>query len=115
MFTKDKLKEIILSQKDNLNLLNEGILRNEEIKISESFANIITGIRRCGKSTFLMQILNNQKISYYLNLEDPRLEGFELSDFNKMEELMYEIYGSKGVFFLMKYKTYLNGKNLYDI
>ncbi|MDD3175100.1 MAG: ATP-binding protein [Candidatus Nanoarchaeia archaeon] len=99
MFTKDKLKEIILSQKDNLNLLNEGILRNEEIKISESFANIITGIRRCGKSTFLMQILNNQKISYYLNLEDPRLEGFELSDFNKIEELMYEIYGSKGVFF----------------
>ncbi len=99
MFTKDKLKEIIRSQKDNLNLLNEGILRNEEIKISESFANIITGIRRCGKSTFLMQILNNQKISYYLNLEDPRLEGFELSDFNKIEELMYEIYGSKGVFF----------------
>ena len=95
------MKNIILSQREFLNKLDQGILRNKEkeIKIEDSFALLITGVRRCGKSTLLNQILKTQKKWYYLNLEDPRLEGFELSDFNKVEEIMNELYGGKGVYF----------------
>lgn len=81
--------------------MEQGTLREKEaeIKIEDSFALVITGIRRCGKSTFLSQIFKEQTKGYYLNLEDPRLEGFELSDFNKIETIMKELYGDKGIYF----------------
>jgi len=102
MIVSNVLKEVILSQKENLNRLELGIKRekNTDIKIEDSFALIITGIRRCGKSTFLHQMLKKEKRAYYLNLEDPRLEGFELADFNRVEVLMNEIFGKDGVYFL---------------
>jgi len=102
MIASNVLKEVILSQKENLNRLELGIKRekNTDIKIEDSFALIITGIRRCGKSTFLHQMLKKEKRAYYLNLEDPRLEGFELADFNRVEVLMNEIFGKDGVYFL---------------
>ncbi len=101
MIIKDILREVIISQRKSLDNLDLGIPREkcEDIKIEESFAVIITGIRRCGKSTLLNQILRKQKTSYYLNLEDPRLEGFELADFNKVEEIMEETYGEDGIYF----------------
>lgn len=49
---------------------------------------IVSGIRRCGKSTLLQQInktFNNRSI--YLNFEDPRLAGFDLGDFNRLHEI----------------------------
>ena len=103
MIAKDTLREVILFQRTNLEKLDIGINREkqEQInKIEDSFALIITGIRRCGKSTFLHQMLKKEKIYYYLNLEDPRLEGFELSDFNKVEALMEEMFGTGGIYFL---------------
>ncbi|MDP2925606.1 MAG: AAA family ATPase [Nanoarchaeota archaeon] len=39
------------------------------------------------------------KKAYYLNLEDPRLEGFDLTDFNKIEVIMKELYGEDGIYF----------------
>ena len=103
MIAKDTLREVILFQRTNLEKLDIGINREkqEQInKIEDSFALIITGIRRCRKSTFLHQMLKKEKIYYYLNLEDPRLEGFELSDFNKVEALMEEMFGTGGIYFL---------------
>ena len=99
MIQKEILTKVIESQRDFLNRADIGIPREKKVSIRENFALIITGIRRCGKSTFLNQMLRKEKISYYLNLEDPRLDGFELSDFNKVELLMQEMYGKKGTFF----------------
>ena len=99
MINKEAIKEIILSQKESLSKLGTGITREKELDILESFALIITGVRRCGKSTFLNQLMKKQKKVYYLNLEDPRLEGFELSDFNRAETAFNEIYGSDGIYF----------------
>jgi uncharacterized protein len=99
MLTKETLKEVIISQRDSLDKLDLGVLRNKELNITDSFVLLITGIRRCGKSTFLHQILKKQKQGYYLNLEDPRLIGFDVSDFNKVEVIMKEIYGDKGIYF----------------
>ena len=101
MLTKNELKEVILSQREHINTFNKGTPRDKgkDLTINESFALIITGIRRCGKSTFLNQLLQKQKTGYYLNFEDPRLNDFEFSDFNKIEEIMKELYGEKGVYF----------------
>src|SRR3989338_1614471 len=99
MLTKETLKEVILSQRAYLDRADLGTLRQKEITIGGSFALIITGIRRCGKSTFLNQVLKKQKKGYYLNIEDPRLDGFDLADFNKIEGIMTELYGPKGIYF----------------
>src|SRR3989338_10071430 len=86
--------------------------KEREVIIEHSFAFIITGIRRCGKSTFLNQLLKKHK-GYYLNLEDPRLDGFELADFQKVEKLMPQLYGEKGIYFfdeiqnIQKWETFI--------
>ena len=50
-----------------------------------SFARIITGVRRCGKSTVVqMHFLN--KSAFYLNFEDTSLYGFDTKDFEILNE-----------------------------
>ena len=101
MISKEILKNVITSQREFMDNSEQGTLRekNREIKIVDSFALIITGVRRCGKSTFLNQLLKKQRKGYYLNMEDPRLGGFDFSDFNKVEAIMKESYGEGGVYF----------------
>ena len=101
MITKETLKEVILLQKEALNTLELGTPREKwkTLIIEDGFALLITGIRRCGKSTFLHQILKKQKKGYYLNLEDPRLINFELPDFNKTETILQELYGKGQTYF----------------
>ena len=101
MITKNVLKEVIEAQRKWILTIEKGVLRKklDKIKLMNSFALIITGIRRCGKSTLLGQLLAKQKTFYYLNLEDPRLTGFELADFNKVDVIFKEAYGDNGVYF----------------
>src|SRR3989338_1996081 len=101
MISNETLKEVILAQNNPIEKGDLEITRElrENINIEDSFALIITGVRRCGKSTFLNQLLKRQKKGYYFNLEDPRLDGFELYDFNKVELIMKDVYGNKGVYF----------------
>jgi predicted AAA+ superfamily ATPase len=45
---------------------------------------VVTGVRRCGKSTLVRQAIRrlaDQRRLLYLNFEDPRLVSFEFSDF----------------------------------
>lgn len=100
MISKETMKEIIISQQALLTKLGQGTPREKDVRIEDSFALIITGVRRCGKSTFLNQLWHKHKNSYYLNLEDPRLEGFELTDFTTVEAIMHELYGRSGIYFL---------------
>lgn len=48
---------------------------------------IFTGVRRCGKSTCLKQLFKDHSGSLFVNFEDPRLEGFEVMDFYKIETI----------------------------
>ena len=99
MLLKEKIKLVIESQRENLLRSEKGIQREVNAEPYNSFALIITGIRRSGKSTFLSQLIEKQNKWYYLNLEDPRLSAFESDDFIKAEEIMYDLYGDEGVFF----------------
>ena len=51
---------------------------------------VITGIRRCGKSTLLKQIAKNYKNYSYFNFEDERLLDFNHEDFNTLLEAILE-------------------------
>ena len=50
---------------------------------------VISGIRRCGKSTLMNQLKHRYKRgTAYFNFEDPRVHDFEITDFQKLDEVM---------------------------
>jgi len=88
MLLQNQISEIIDSQNITFNKKEIGILRHDltNIPINESFATIITGIRRCGKSTLLLQLKQQKyKDAIFFNFEDIRLSNFEVSDFNRLQ------------------------------
>jgi len=101
MINKKFLLEIIKDQRKKILKKERRIAREnlDKLRLRKGSALIISGIRRCGKSTLLKQLLDKNEKFYYLNLEDPRFEGFELKDFNRVNELLIEEYGSKGIYF----------------
>ena len=99
MIEKKILTEIILKQKKHLDA-DLGIIRDVDFKTAKRFANIISGIRRCGKSTFLRQILKNKKKINYVHFEDIRLSEFDKTDFNKLDEIFLELNGDDAVYLL---------------
>lgn len=84
MIRQEEISLIIDSQKEEF-IFKSTFLEREElsnIPALDSFATIITGIRRCGKSTLLLQYLRAQKANIiYFNFDDIRLSEFETSDF----------------------------------
>lgn len=90
MLSKLILEEIIDSQRERLKVFDTGLKRDfPDFETLTSHALIVTGIRRCGKSTLLQQI--NQTVggqTLWLNFEDPRLAGFDTGDFNRIHEIV---------------------------
>ena len=65
----------------------------------EGFATIISGIRRCGKSTLMAQIIDKtDDTCLYLNFDTPRLYGFSLEDFELIDTIATEM-SAKRLFF----------------
>jgi predicted AAA+ superfamily ATPase len=89
MITKQTIEQVVVSQRERLQKLDLGLPRQlPYIDNLSSHALIITGVRRCGKSTLLQQINSSSgHPSIYLNFEDPRLAGFDLNDFNRLQEI----------------------------
>lgn len=87
MLRQDEIAVVIAAQKETLLRQEPGLRRDAltGIPVAESFATIITGMRRCGKSTIIMQLLHkNHQDTIYLNFDDIRLSGFEASDFSRL-------------------------------
>jgi predicted AAA+ superfamily ATPase len=89
MLIQDTFLQVIASQKENLTQQKIGLDRDALQKLPHLTAHvlIVSGIRRCGKSTLLFQLLRDKyKDALYLNFEDPRLYDFELNDFRRLDE-----------------------------
>lgn len=57
--------------------------------LDKSHIEVITGIRRCGKSTLMQQIMRKHYRKYaFFNFEDSRIFGFEVNDFQKLDEVI---------------------------
>jgi predicted AAA+ superfamily ATPase len=101
MITKDLIKQVTEEQKNRVLDRDEGIKRDllklilKAMPLKEAI--IISGIRRSGKSTLLVQILKElikkkpRENILYVNFEDERLDGFTLGDFNLLWETFLEM------------------------
>lgn len=88
MLSRLNIEQVIDSQAGRLSQHDLGLMRViDKVSGLKSHALIITGIRRCGKSTLLQQIIKRDTgHTLYLNFEDPRLAGFDSADFNRLHE-----------------------------
>ena len=87
MIRQDEIALVIDSQRETFLKQDSGFTRDAltYIPVAESFATIITGIRRCGKSTLLLQLLRRDyQDAVYLNFDDIRLSSFETGDFTRL-------------------------------
>ncbi len=61
----------------------------EQLELIPDFALIISGIRRCGKSTLLGQLMQKRTdTTLFINFDTPKLYNFEFSDFRLLDELI---------------------------
>lgn len=101
MILKETLKSIVEIQQRDLKFLNYGIPRilASDIDLTLPFAIILSGIRRCGKSTLLRQVMKATNGKYYFNFEDPKATNFDLNDFQKLDELFWEEFGQRECYY----------------
>jgi len=70
-----------------------------ELPDIQSHALVVSGIRRCGKSTLLRQFVHKlKKPWFYLNFDDIRLAGFSHKDFVLLDKVIAES-GARLIFF----------------
>ncbi len=111
--TKDRLKEIMLDQKDVFNSRKHLIQRDIEMEkyISTKQVVIISGIRRCGKSSLMFLIkekMNLKEPEYcYFNFDDERIIA-DISILDNIYNLHIEVYGTEPVFFLDEIQNITN-------
>ncbi len=87
------IQQVVDEQRQKGQHKNTGMERDllPDLPDIRTHALIISGIRRCGKSTLLQQVLKRDKQNaLYLNFEDPRLVNFELSDFQLLDNIITE-------------------------
>jgi hypothetical protein len=101
MIVKEALRNIVIAQRKDVLLNTDSIEREKlkEIKVEESFAIILSGVRRCGKSTLLRQMIKKSKSFYYFNFEDPSAVNFELADFETLNQIFNEECGKSNYYF----------------
>jgi predicted AAA+ superfamily ATPase len=93
MLIQREISLVIDAQRDAFLRQDPGFIRDAlaNVPVADSFATIITGIRRCGKSTLLLQLLRrNYRDAIYLNFDDIRLSGFETGDFIRLHKEIEE-------------------------
>lgn len=99
MINSNLLRQILL---DNRELVESKTIFQREIQIDTFPRCVLVGVRRCGKSYLLyqkMQQLLAQGKTWddmlYLNFEDERLLGFDVSDFNQILSVQAELSGRR--------------------
>ncbi|MEI7594628.1 MAG: ATP-binding protein [Bacteroidota bacterium] len=91
MVLKQEIENAYHLQQGDAMILKNNIERKyfTNINIESSHIEVVSGVRRCGKSTLLKQVMKkyNKNIAYF-NFEDPRIFDFEIGDFQKLDEII---------------------------
>jgi uncharacterized protein len=101
---KNKLREVILDQQEEFKRTEELIDRDLDLDyfLKGNEIIIISGIRRCGKSSLLKIIskrINGFKL--FLNFDDLRLTDFNIENFQDMENISFELFNDKKVAYFL--------------
>lgn len=100
---KMKLRQIILDHQEILNRNEEDLIERDvdlEYFLKGNEIVVISGIRRCGKSTLLKLI--SKKLAgnkFYMDFDDIRYTDFTLDNFQDIEDIAYEFHGTSDVIF----------------
>ncbi len=92
MILESVINRVINQQKSRLILRDTG-LKRELVPATQSLSShalIISGVRRCGKSTLLMQMMKqmNYLKLFYLSFESPQLYEFSITDFTRLDNVI---------------------------
>lgn len=118
MILEKDILQVIEQQKERLLGISTGQARLIEINLKNiaSHALIITGIRRCGKSTLMHQMIKKtaEDKSLYVNFESPFLYNFSMNDFSRLDNIIQKT-GANWLFFdeiqtIEKWELYVRQK-----
>ncbi len=104
--TIQMLEEILLDQKQlEVDAFNptDYCTRPEEahLNLSSRLAQVVIGVRRCGKSTLCMNALKKSGLPFaYVNFDDERLTRLTVDDLNDLLLALYKVYGEFKVLFI---------------
>jgi uncharacterized protein len=88
LILKDTLRKIVKSHKSIVQRVASSEIVPRELKgtlnLELPHVVIITGIRRCGKSTLMYQIMQEVEAIRFFNFEDPKVVNFGISDFETL-------------------------------
>jgi uncharacterized protein len=130
MIHSAKLEEVILSQRERFEARDVGVPRRialERFMVHDRVV-VISGVRRCGKSTLMGQIARRCDSFHFMDFDDERLIDFTTEDFAELMVLFTKHSSSKTLFldevqnvagwerFVRRihdegYKVYLTGSN----
>lgn len=99
------LLSIVAEQREELlgNDYSELCPRPEEsqLDLKSNLAQVVIGVRRCGKSTLCEMFLKRNKVEFaYVNFDDNRMAGMTASDLDCLLEALYMTYGDFKYLFL---------------
>lgn len=94
----DRIEKILRDQKEELFSIDfsQFVPRQEEqeIDLNSRLAQIVIGVRRCGKSTLCQKVFLQSNIHFaYVNFDDETLATLQASQLNDILEMLYRIYG----------------------
>jgi len=92
--------QAVISDQKAFKWVPSAIVRQHVSIVEDDSVVVISGIRRCGKSTLLQAIrAKNKEQDYYINFDDDRLIQFKVDDFQMLLELFGERYGKQTTFY----------------
>ncbi|MFH1224316.1 MAG: ATP-binding protein [Candidatus Diapherotrites archaeon] len=105
MISKGILRTVIADQLKELDSLADSVPRTifpAAVSYSGASALVVKGVRRCGKSTLLKQLIKAkfENDFFYFNFDDERIGEFRAEDFQQLMETLIEAFGEKKNIFL---------------
>lgn len=105
-WSNDQIRAMLLEQSGAFWQHDIGIMRTKLADIERAagvpHAVIISGLRRVGKSTLLVQMAHKlgKDSFYYVNFEDDRFLGFQADDADDLYQMLVEVYGDRKIFII---------------
>lgn len=101
----NELERVLRDQRDELESTDYSLFvtRKEEklMDLESPVAQIVIGVRRCGKSTLCQKVLKQSGVSFaYANFDDAVLASLKATEMNQLMEILYRIYGEFSHLFL---------------
>ncbi len=105
MTSKSLLRTVVADQRGELKPADDSVPRTIFQKAASyggASAYVVKGVRRCGKSTLMKQVMKAkfEDEFLYFNFDDERITDFKSEDFQPLMETLIESYGRKKTIFL---------------